>query len=111
MAMTRCTVRRRQKPPYQRRWTDYHVWTDGTGRCFFCHLSLAEANSAPEGPPYRLTIDQVHALKDKLRAAKLELARLEHERIAGKRRRGWIANALNERERRAREKITRNTRG
>jgi len=43
VSTSRCTVVRPQKPPYQHMTTDYHDWTDGSGRCKFCRLTRAQA--------------------------------------------------------------------
>lgn len=39
--MPRCSVKRRQKPPYQDRFTDYHEW-DADGRCKHCKLTRTD---------------------------------------------------------------------
>lgn len=43
--MPRCSVVRRQKPPYQHKTTDYHEWKNG--RCIHCRKFRADLQPKP----------------------------------------------------------------
>lgn len=45
--MANCKVKRRQKPPYQYKWSTHHEWGNGSNTCIHCGLTRAELKPKP----------------------------------------------------------------